>query len=198
MTAVFSLESRATISADRSVRDAMVLVIGVDGRVLHFVEWRRAMSMVAAGQAYVVETVKRRAADGTLKVAVVRSPSAQFPLPLVVGLMPRVNVPAVAFVQAKSEKAGRTAILRRDGRVCTYCGGRGATIDHIMPKCRGGRSTWQNLVTACAKCNGQKADRTPEEAGMKMLFDPRVFEGGLADLQAEVWRLLDERCGVTA
>jgi len=198
MTAVFTLETRATINQQDSIRRAMTLVVGVDGRVLHFVEWKRAISMVTARQAYVIETVKRRTATGELEDALVRSPSVRIPLPLIVGLLPHVSVPAIAFVHAKSEKAGRIAILRRDKKVCTYCGERGLTIDHIFPKSRGGRSTWQNLVAACGECNNRKADRTPEEAGLVMLFDPRVFEGGMADLQAEVWRHMDAACGVVA
>jgi 5-methylcytosine-specific restriction endonuclease McrA len=64
----------------------------------------------------------------------------------------------------------RALVLRRDAHRCQYCGVRGATtIDHVMPQSRGGKDTWENLVTACGPCNHGKADRTPEEAGMKLL-----------------------------
>lgn len=69
----------------------------------------------------------------------------------------------------------RRGILKRDNYTCAYCGKDGATtIDHIMPQSRGGENTWLNLVAACQKCNNIKDDRTPKEAGMKLLFEPRV------------------------
>jgi hypothetical protein len=192
-----SLKSRAIIEDNKSVLRAQVLAIGVDGRVLHFVEWKRAALMLASGQVYTIETVKRRGTDGTLEEVLLRSPSMAIPLPLIVGLLPHVRVPAIAFTNAKTERAGRRAILDRDGKICTYCNRPGArTIDHILPKSRGGKSTWQNLVAACGACNTAKADRTPEEAGMVMHFDPRVEEGGAEDLQAEVWQYLDAAAGV--
>lgn len=68
--------------------------------------------------------------------------------------------------------ASRMEILTRDHHRCAYCGEYGSTIDHIFPKSRGGGNTFQNLITACAGCNEQKMDRTPEEAGMSILFPP--------------------------
>ena len=63
------------------------------------------------------------------------------------------------------------AIKARDGHRCGYClVNRGTTVDHILPKSRGGAETWENLVAACERCNQAKADRTPEEAGMKLLL----------------------------
>ena len=69
---------------------------------------------------------------------------------------------------------GRTAVLRRDRFRCAYCGRPGHTLDHLVPISRGGTSTWLNTVTACGSCNGRKANRTPEEAGMRLLFEPWV------------------------
>jgi 5-methylcytosine-specific restriction endonuclease McrA len=67
----------------------------------------------------------------------------------------------------------RKLILKRDNYTCAYCGKTGSTIDHIQPQSRGGQNTWLNLVTACQKCNNVKDDRTPKEAKMKLLFEPR-------------------------
>ena len=67
-------------------------------------------------------------------------------------------------------------VLRRDQHICAYCGGRADTVDHILPRCRGGGDTWFNLVAACQSCNGLKGDRTPQEAGMTMIrkaFEPK-------------------------
>jgi hypothetical protein len=72
----------------------------------------------------------------------------------------------------------RSKLFRRDRMTCAYCGGRfresELQCEHIVPESRGGRWTWMNLVTACGPCNGRKADRTPEEAGMPLLYLPYV------------------------
>jgi hypothetical protein len=73
----------------------------------------------------------------------------------------------------------KTAVLRRDNYTCAYCGRTGTTIDHVLPRAQGGKSTWDNLVAACQPCNGFKADRTPEQAKMKLTWLPFVPEGKL-------------------
>lgn len=68
----------------------------------------------------------------------------------------------------------KTALWVRDNGRCAYCGGPGKTMDHVFPKSRGGPASWLNAVNACRDCNEKKADRTPEEAGMPLLFTPYV------------------------
>lgn len=68
----------------------------------------------------------------------------------------------------------RTGLLRRDRHKCAYCGGRARTVDHVLPRCQGGKTTWLNTVAACRSCNGRKDGRTPEQAGMPLLFEPFV------------------------
>ena len=68
----------------------------------------------------------------------------------------------------------RRGILKRDKFLCAYCGKAASTIDHILPRSRGGEDSWMNLVAACLKCNNVKDDMTPKEARMKLLFEPRV------------------------
>ena len=72
----------------------------------------------------------------------------------------------------------KTKLLRRDRFTCAYCGGRFAERDlqceHIVPESRGGGWTWMNLLVACGHCNNRKADRTPEEAGMSLVYLPHV------------------------
>nr|WP_096303520.1 HNH endonuclease [Jatrophihabitans sp. GAS493] len=64
-------------------------------------------------------------------------------------------------------------MLDRDGRICGYCRSpQGLTIDHIRPRAQGGKNGWLNTVACCAPCNGRKRDRTPEQAGMKLLVTP--------------------------
>lgn len=72
--------------------------------------------------------------------------------------------------------AERMILYGRDRYLCAYCGLeftlRNLTIDHVLPRSRGGKNTWMNTVTACKPCNVKKADRTPEEAGMQLLYRP--------------------------
>jgi 5-methylcytosine-specific restriction endonuclease McrA len=110
-----------------------------------------------------------------------RSSIDVWPIVALRGAMPQVGIDAVPAIT-------RRRLLRRDRHTCAYCGGRFATdqltCEHIVPVSRGGRTTWMNLVAACAACNGRKADRTPEEAGMRLRYLPYVpnrFESLLLD-----------------
>jgi 5-methylcytosine-specific restriction endonuclease McrA len=92
-----------------------------------------------------------------------RTVSDSYPLPSVIKLNNYVKVPYKGVV------LNRRNIFKRDGNKCTYCGsGRDLTLDHVLPKSRGGKTNWDNLVTACKRCNGRKGDFTPEEARMSM------------------------------
>lgn len=93
-----------------------------------------------------------------------------YPWPTVVRLIRYVN-PAWLHRPAAFSRAG---VLRRDRGRCCYCGAAGTTLDHVLPLCRGGRTTWDNLVTACERCNGRKGDRTPAQAGLRMQYQPFV------------------------
>ena len=94
-------------------------------------------------------------------------------------------------------------LFRRDRMTCAYCGQRfherELQCEHILPESRGGRWAWMNLVTACGVCNGRKADRTPEEAGMPLVYLPYVpsrFEAFLLDgrhIRADVHEWLAAR-----
>jgi 5-methylcytosine-specific restriction endonuclease McrA len=98
----------------------------------------------------------------------IRSIYSNYPWPSVIRLSRFVRVPYKKVVLTRKN------ILRRDGYKCAYCG-RGdltLTIDHIIPKARGGDDAWENLVSACTNCNNQKGDRTPHEAGLSLLVKP--------------------------
>lgn len=70
-------------------------------------------------------------------------------------------------------KINRNRLFRRDNHECVYCGNkRNLTIDHILPKSRGGKNSWLNLVTCCFSCNVKKDNKTPEEAGMRLFKKP--------------------------
>jgi len=75
--------------------------------------------------------------------------------------------------QWKIPKVTRKAVIKRDEDTCQYCGDKKyLTIDHVIPTSRGGRNVWDNVVTACKSCNNFKADKTPEESGMKLMRKP--------------------------
>jgi 5-methylcytosine-specific restriction endonuclease McrA len=96
-----------------------------------------------------------------------RSISTTFPMPSIIKLHNYVSVPY------KSVVMNRQNIFKRDNNKCVYCGNKqDLTLDHLNPKSRGGRTHWENLVTACKPCNSKKGDRTPDEAGMNLGFRP--------------------------
>lgn len=97
-------------------------------------------------------------------------------------------------VRPAKVKFTRRNIYARDGHVCQYCGGDFATqdlnLDHVMPRSRGGRSTWENVVCSCIKCNTKKGARTPSEAGMHLVrkpVKPKVLPEILS-MQHESWK----------
>jgi len=97
-----------------------------------------------------------------------RSMREIYPWPSIIRLSHFVRVPYKKVVLTRKN------ILRRDGYKCAYCG-RGdltLTIDHLIPKARGGGDSWENLVSACTRCNNKKGDRTPHEAGMELTLKP--------------------------
>ena len=67
----------------------------------------------------------------------------------------------------------KSGVLRRDGYKCAYCGRTADTIDHLVPVSKGGVSSWDNCIACCRACNLRKADRTPDEAGMILLWHPK-------------------------
>lgn len=98
-----------------------------------------------------------------------QSMNALYPFPSVIRLSSYIRVPY------KKVELSRKNILRRDNFRCQYCGSHThpLTLDHIQPRSRGGRDSWENLVAACIPCNNRKGSRTPDEAGMKLASIPR-------------------------
>jgi len=99
-----------------------------------------------------------------------RSPSSTYPLPLVIRIKNNVKFKALGKIEPT-----RRNLFKRDGFECAYCGSKhDLTVDHVIPKSRGGVWNWDNLVTACHSCNNKKDNRTPDEAGMKLSVRPRT------------------------
>ena len=129
------------------------LVLNASYEPLSVVSSRRATCLVLSEKAELLEH------DGAL----MRSESLTFHRPSVIRLRYMVKVPYV-----RRTALSRRAIFARDDHRCQYCGDRADSIDHVMPRSRGGEHSWENVVAACRPCNLGKRDRTPEEAGMRL------------------------------
>lgn len=89
----------------------------------------------------------------------------------VIRLLNYVKIPLSKIV---SQKPSKTMIYRRDNNTCQYCGAKShLTIDHVIPRSRGGQDTWENLVVACSFCNTKKGHTLLEQTGMKLIKKPR-------------------------
>ena len=134
-----------------------VLVLNYDYTPLNVTTTKRGFVLVDKGKAEVVKEDKNPITTGF----------KTYVRPLIIRLLKYIRY------HTRGLRANRNRIYRRDNYCCVYCGSqRNLTLDHVIPKSRGGRNEWTNLVTSCSKCNLKKADRTPEEARMKMKHQP--------------------------
>jgi 5-methylcytosine-specific restriction endonuclease McrA len=91
--------------------------------------------------------------------------------PVVIRLVSYVRVPR----DAHRRKITRRAVFARDSWTCQYCGSRSnLTVDHVIPRSKGGSSSWENIVASCAPCNRRKGNALPRQAGMRLLKQPRT------------------------
>jgi 5-methylcytosine-specific restriction endonuclease McrA len=134
---------------------ARALVLNATYEPLSIVSARRAVCLLLDEKAEMVE------ADLT---AVIRSELLTLQIPAVVRLRYMVKAP-----RRRVAVVSRRAVFARDEYRCQYCGSRADSIDHVVPRSRGGRDVWDNLAAACRPCNTRKRDRTPDEAGMRLL-----------------------------
>lgn len=140
-------------------RQQTVAVYNADYRVLTHVSWQEAVRLLLRGSVYVIERHS--------PAVHIHSPSTIIELPVSVALREYVHIP-----YRPGNRVTREGVLARDGYTCAYCGGYGDTLDHVVPESRGGQNTWLNLIAACGPCNGRKDNRTPGEAGMRLLWEP--------------------------
>ena len=136
-----------------------VLVLNATYEPLSVVPTRRAVCLVLAEKAEVVHHD-----DG-----LVRSASLVLHAPLVIRLRYMVKVP-----YHRRTTMSRRAVFARDSHQCQYCGQTADSIDHILPRSRGGEHIWENVAAACRPCNLRKRDRTPDEAGMRLARPARA------------------------
>ena len=109
---------------------------------------------------------------------ILRYANGQVSLPSVVRLTKFIKIP-----YRHSIPLSRRALFARDGGRCVYCGATATSIDHVIPKSRGGKHSWENVVSACHRCNHLKADKTLKEIGWKLKSIPREPSGA-------AWRIL--------
>ena len=137
-----------------------VLVLNASFEPLNVCSLRRAHVLVFKGKAEVVEELDRPLC----------SAAARFPWPHVIRLLSYVRVPRIV-----QRKISRRALFARDGWRCVYCGSASGrlTLDHVIPRSRGGGSDWENVVTSCAPCNLRKGNRLLHEVQMELAHPPR-------------------------
>jgi 5-methylcytosine-specific restriction endonuclease McrA len=145
------------------------LVLDTQGFPVAFVSWQRAVSLQWQDRAVVVSEDAER---------ILRSPSFEMGLPRVIKLRNHIS----RKLRLKVPMTRRNIAIR-DNSSCQYCGDvletSEYTIDHVLPRARGGQSVWTNLVLACVRCNKQKSNRLPHEAGLTLQqkpYEPNQFD----------------------
>ncbi len=136
------------------------LVLNAGYEPLAVVSFKRALALVMSDKAQVLKI------DTGHPVC---AASGVWDRPSVILLTRYVRLP-----RGRLAPVSRRGVLRRDEHRCGYCGKPASTIDHVLPRSRGGRDTWENLVACCLRCNNTKSDRTPAEMGWQLLFTPFV------------------------
>src|SRR5580658_1717041 len=146
-----------------AVMQEPVLVLNATFEPINITAVRRAMILLLKGVAQAEE----------LNPAEVHATSRTMKVPSVIRLLAYRHIPQ------QTRALSRKNILLRDRNTCQFCGAvfpaAELTLDHVVPRSRGGRSSWENLVACCYQCNNRKGDRTPEEAGVKLVRRPRPF-----------------------
>ncbi len=146
-----------------AVMQEPVLVLNATFEPINVTAVRRALVLLIKGVAQAEE----------LNISEVHSTSRTIKVPSVIRLLAYRHIPQ------QTRALSRKNILLRDHNTCQFCSrtfpAGELTLDHVMPRSRGGRSSWENLVACCYSCNNRKGDRTPEEAGLKLTRRPRPF-----------------------
>jgi 5-methylcytosine-specific restriction endonuclease McrA len=134
-----------------------VLLLNATFEPLCAITVRRAILLLLKGKAEVLE------GDG----GAFHSEKLTIGIPSVVRLLYYVKVPYYG-----RRSLSRKAVFARDAWTCQYCGQSAETVDHVMPRSRGGAHAWENVVAACRRCNSRKKDKLPAEAGLELTKKP--------------------------
>lgn len=142
-----------------------VLLLTNENEPLNITSWRRALVLLIKGKAEYIE--KLYELEKSIKIG-------ETYIPRTIKLTYNVAIPELEL------PFSRENIFARDNYTCQYCGrefkSRELTLDHVLPKSRGGKDDWENIVACCKHCNQTKANRTPEEANMPLLSEPKKPE----------------------
>jgi 5-methylcytosine-specific restriction endonuclease McrA len=155
-----------------------VLVLNLDHSPVAVVPVQKAIVLLLLEKANILSTYE---------LLEIRTVSRSFEYPAVIRLTHYKSIPYRGVL------LNRANLFKRDNGECQYCGSkRHLTIDHIVPKSKGGKTNWTNLVTACNRCNVNKGDKTPEQAGLVLRTQPfkpslSYFLSEYAERQAEEW-----------
>jgi hypothetical protein len=144
-----------------------VLVLNASLQPLSVIPERRLVVLLSKQKvAFVDDSVRQVIEDG------IRARQLNAEEPVIVQLLANVRVPRMVL------RPTRANIMLRDEDTCQYCGkhSRELTLDHVMPRSRGGQSTWENLVACCRACNGRKGNRYLKDVGMHLLKQPRPLD----------------------
>jgi 5-methylcytosine-specific restriction endonuclease McrA len=139
------------------------LVLNAGYEPLAVVSFKRALVLVMGGKAVVVSSDDENP---------VMAASGTWDRPSVILLQRYVRIPS-----GRAVPVSRRGVLRRDNQRCGYCSSSATTIDHVLPRSRGGADSWENLVACCLRCNNVKGDRTPQEMGWALRTVPRPPHG---------------------
>jgi 5-methylcytosine-specific restriction endonuclease McrA len=143
--------------------NSRVLVLNASFEPINVCTARRAVVLVLKGVALAEESSNTW----------LHSSRFSMPTPSVIRLRGYIHIPF------ERKSLSRKNILLRDHNTCQYCASAFApqelTLDHIIPRSRGGDSTWDNLVASCRSCNNRKGDRSPEDAGLRLLKRPQAY-----------------------
>ncbi len=139
-----------------------VLLLNATFEPLALVTERRAVILLLSGRAEAIAQHEHP--------PVVHAPSLEVTIPAIVRLSHMVAAPR----RMRTPPPTRRGVLRRDGGRCAYCSGSADTIDHVIPKSRGGEHSWTNLVAACKQDNLKKGDRLLSELGWSLPFTPKA------------------------
>jgi hypothetical protein len=121
------------------------------------------MTVCSVERAFLLIYLEKAELLNALKEKALRSVNATYPFPSVIKINRYVNMPYMGVVLTRQN------IFRRDGHTCQYCGThKDLTLDHLVPRSKGGKSTWNNLVTACRRCNARKGDYFIDQIDMKL------------------------------
>jgi 5-methylcytosine-specific restriction endonuclease McrA len=145
----------------RRTEGGRVLVLNASYEPLNVCSVRRAVVLILKDKAEMLEQGERT----------LHAESITLPHPVVIRLVTYVRVPR----DRAKRRITRRAVFARDSWTCQYCGTTShLTVDHVIPRSRGGPSDWENIVTSCAPCNRRKGNRTPVEAGIHPRRKPRA------------------------